>query len=78
VGIFFGALSLLVRPSVFGFFIFDRISDEQGNYRRSKFRQTNSAGEAAGKIFTDELCAYTDGMILSVKLFNGVMIHLIS
>ena len=38
------------------FFISDRISDEQGNYRRSKFQQTNFVGEAVSKNFTDELC----------------------
>ena len=50
---FFLRTQLSVRPSVFGFFISDRISDGTGNYRRSIFRRTYSVG----KNFTDKLRA---------------------
>jgi hypothetical protein len=52
-GNFFWRASLSVRPSVFFFIIFDRISDGKGNYRRSIFRRTDSVG----KNFTDKLRA---------------------
>jgi len=51
--IFFWRASPSVRPSVVGFFIFDRISDGIGNYRRSVFGRTDSIGEAVGKNVTD-------------------------
>jgi len=43
--IFFCHASPSVRPSVVGFFIFDRISDGMGNYRQSVFGRTDSIGK---------------------------------
>jgi hypothetical protein len=40
-------------PSVFGFFIFNRVTDETRNYRQSIFRRMYYVG----KNFTDELRA---------------------
>ena len=53
-------------PSVGGFFICDRISDGKGNYRQLVYRRTKAVGETVGNNFTD-------GIIPSVKLFNGVV-----
>ena len=55
-----------VCPSVGVFFICDRISDENGIYRRLLYRRTCSVGESVGMVFTD-------GMSPSVKLDNFVV-----
>jgi hypothetical protein len=55
--IFFLARFIVYKTVGVWFFFSDRISDGTGNYQRLIFRRIDSAGEAIGKNFTDNLCA---------------------